>query len=412
MENTYLNQVMEQKAEVERDLKRKRMVAPSVQAAQPGRAGGVDPPAVEVRVTGWWRWKTVIVPPNAYVVQTRRGRPEPVTCGMGVSFRFNPFTDAFLVVPAAMQTIIVNANCICRERQGVLVQGYVQWIIDDFAKAYRKLDFSDPVDPMQVVNVQLREQAEATIKDAVATMGIDDVLADKQPIIVELTRRLRQVAEGEEGLGLRIVTIQIKEAVVSSARVWDHLQTPFRAERAKAARLAVLANEAEVRETESTDAGRAEQLQIEKAAHIRRMRAEADAAAFDAEQAEASRRARVAAEVAADLAANQRQALVAEAELAILRVELQLKEAALQDAARREGETADLDLARRRRAVENDVSPGLLQSRIVAQLPAMMSAMPTPKELRTVQVDGAGGIAGVLATVKQVVDALKSEPAG
>src|SRR5690606_26421628 len=117
--------------------------------------------------------------------------------------------------PAAMQTIIINANCICREKQGILVQGYVQWVIDDFRTAYRKLDFSDPIDPMAVVNIQLREQAEAVIKDTVATMTLESVLGDRQPIIRELTDRLRNIMEGEgggEGLGLRIVTVQIKEA--------------------------------------------------------------------------------------------------------------------------------------------------------------------------------------------------------
>src|SRR5215469_14322800 len=172
------------------------------------------PPAasVEVRITGWWRWRTVIVPPNAHVVHTRRGHPEPLHIGLGVSFRFNPAKDSFLVVPGTMQTILINAHCICRELQGLLVQGYVQWIVADFATAYKKLDFSDAEDPMRVVNVQLREQAEAAIKDKVATMGIDEVLSDKQPIIEELTARLRHVAEGEgdadKGLGLRIVTVQ------------------------------------------------------------------------------------------------------------------------------------------------------------------------------------------------------------
>ena len=73
---------------------------------------------------------------------------------------------------------------------------------------------------MRIVNVQLREQAEAAIKDKVATMAIDDILSDKQPIIEELTARLRAVAEGA---GLRIITVQIKEAVVSSRAVWESL---------------------------------------------------------------------------------------------------------------------------------------------------------------------------------------------
>ncbi len=172
--------------------------------------------SVNYRITGWLRWQTVVVPPNVYVVHTRRGHDEPLHVGLGVSFRFNPYTDSFLVIPAAVQTLLISAKCICAERQGVLVQAYVQWIVEDVRTAYRKLDFSDPRDPMRIVNIQLREQAEAAIKDKVATMSIDDILTDKQPIIEELTYRLRIVAEGSResgepsGLGLKIVTVQIK----------------------------------------------------------------------------------------------------------------------------------------------------------------------------------------------------------
>ncbi|HEV7554024.1 MAG TPA: SPFH domain-containing protein, partial [Kofleriaceae bacterium] len=253
-DNDYLEQVMANQQRVEGDLKAKRAsparhrmqqamnMSPAAAIPQArivdedtGRyraaagaattaAAALDGPAVEVRITGWWRWKTVVVPPNAHVVHTRRGHDRPLHIGLGMSFNYNPMKDSFLVVPGTMQTIMINAYCICRELQGLLVQGYVQWIIADFATAYKKLDFTDVEDPMRVVNVQLREQAEAAIKDKVATMGIDEVLSDKQPIIEELTARLRGVAEGsgnaDEGLGLRIVTVQIKEAVVSSSRLW------------------------------------------------------------------------------------------------------------------------------------------------------------------------------------------------
>src|SRR6202040_3194493 len=182
------------------------------------------------------------------------------TIGLGISFRFNPYRDAFLLIPAAMQTIVINARCICTERQGILVQAYVQWIIDDINTAYRRLDFSDPEDPMRIVNVQLREQAEAAIKDKVATMSIDAVLSDKQPIIDELTHRLRMVAEGSRegngtsGLGLKIVTVQIKEAVVSSTRLWENLQKPFRAEQGRLASLAELAADGAVTESRMAEA--------------------------------------------------------------------------------------------------------------------------------------------------------------
>ena len=91
---------------------------------------------------GFWLWKRIIVPPNAYVVHTRLGRKDPVTLGLGVSFRYDPNRDAYLVVPAAMQTIGIIAYCISKEKQGINVLAYVQWQIDDFAVAYRKLDFS------------------------------------------------------------------------------------------------------------------------------------------------------------------------------------------------------------------------------------------------------------------------------
>ena len=161
-QNEYLQQVVQNKVEVENQLKRKRSsIAPSMAMARVT----AETPAVPTRMTGMLWWRSVVVPPNAYVVHTRRGQAEPVTIGLGKSFRFNPRTDAYLAVPSAPQTLVINARCICKERQGLLVQAYLQWTIDDFATAYRTLDFSDPVDPMQVVNVQLQEQAEATIKD-------------------------------------------------------------------------------------------------------------------------------------------------------------------------------------------------------------------------------------------------------
>ncbi len=384
MENQYLQQVMEAKAEVERDLRPRKKLSSSA-AGAPMRRGGAEPaevPAVDVRITGFGPWRSVLVPPNAYVVHTRRGAPEPLHIGLGISFRYRPYSDTFLVVPAAMQTIVINASCICRERQGLLVQGYVQWVIDDFARAYKRLDFSDPVEPMKVVNVQLREQAEATIKDTVATMSIDDVLADKQPIIEELTRRLRTVAEGGEGgdgLGLRIVTVQIKEAVVSSARLWNDLQGPFRAERRKLARLAELDN------------------------------GETEAAAFDRRVQEDARRAAVEAEAAAERAAQQRTVLEQEATLERLKTQLALELERLRFDARVACEERELELTARRQAIDNDISTEQLQARLLRALPELAQAMPTPAEVRNINLGGAGELADLLRDALGALRALKPD---
>ncbi|MFY0583898.1 SPFH domain-containing protein [Cystobacter fuscus] len=423
--NEYLDQVREQQQRVEVDLKARKMVA-QVQAPMGGRAralAAVAAPreipgnAVDVRITGFWRWKTVVVPPNAYVVHTRRGHAQPLHIGLGVSFRFNPATDSFLVVPGAMQTILINAHCICRELQGLLVQGYVQWIIEDFATAYKKLDFTDAEEPMRVVNVQLREQAEAAIKDKVATMSIDAVLSDKQPIIEELTARLRHVAEGlgggDKGLGLRIVTVQVKEAVVSSGRLWESLQKPFRAERERVARLATLETEEAIAHREQEVEQARERMRLESEGELSMLRARKEAEAYDREQAEHLRRRQREEEDARKLAVEHQQTalqnaelekarLAVEAELAKLKQEVeaaQRKRQALaaidvldtERAAANRQARAELELQDDRERILNGRTPANLQARLVELLPAIAEKLPQPQELRSVSIGGAAG---------------------
>lgn len=447
--NTYLDQVVANQQRLEGDLKAKRMAAPMAAPAAmramrradggaefvPVAGGSTQSNAVEVRITGWWRWKTVIVPPNAYVVHTRRGHAEPLHLGLGVSFKFNPYTDSYLAVPGAMQTILINAHCICKELQGLLVQGYVQWIVHDFATAYRKLDFGDAEDPMRLVNLQLREQAEAAIKDKVATMSIDDVLSDKQPIIEELTARLRHVAEGEggsdKGLGLRIVTVQIKEAVVSSSRLWENLQKPFRADRARIARLAELESEEVVTAREAVSQKTQETTRMETERELSVVRARNEAEAYDRTQSEKTRRAQKEQTDAVTLAVAQHETAMQKLELEKTRVASEAKAAVEKAAAHHtlaklvaEGE-AVVDLLRAdalskrtalevqgfaaRQKVENELSPAALQARVIQQLPAVVEKLPKPAELKSVTIGGAvdgQSLAGAVAQLVSVVKAL------
>jgi regulator of protease activity HflC (stomatin/prohibitin superfamily) len=463
--NTYMDQILEKQQKLEVDLRaKKRSAMPMQQLAQqammpaangPARHGSGDTgrfarvaapreeatsAAVEVRVTGWWRFKTVIVPPNAYVVHTRRGRAEPLHIGLGVSFKFDPAIDSFLVVPGAMQTILINAHCICKELQGLLVQGYVQWIVADFATAYKKLDFSDTEDPMRVVNLQLREQAEAAIKDKVATMGIDDVLSDKQPIIEELTARLRHVAEGEggsdKGLGLRIVTVQIKEAVVSSSRLWENLQKPFRSARGQVARLAELAAETVIQEKEFEASRNTETEKLKYEDDVAALRSKNEIAAYSRDQAEKARRQKLEQEAARAKAQEEVQTALQLAELTKKRLAAEA-EVAQQDLTGQnaraklkvDGELAvlrarhdlqhhvavagtDLELTRAR--IENDVSPANLQARMIASLPTLAAALPKPNELKAVTIGPGGGEAQALTSLvgqlMSVVDTLRPHP--
>ncbi len=428
VENKYLDQVMQQRGQLENELRGgracKRIMAPSSAKSAPmddedgSRIFPASPDiytpsshAIDVRITGWWRWKNVVVPPNAYVVHTRRGYTEPLHCGLGISFRFDPVTDSFLVVPSAMQTMIIQASCICKERQGVLVQGYVQWIIDDFKTAYRKLDFTDPEDPMRVVNVQLREQAEAAIKDKVSTMSIDDVLADKQPIIKELTARLRHVAEGDgadKGLGLRIVQVQIKEAVVCSQRVWEMLQRPFRAERAKEARIAQLGSEAVVRTREAAEEKVAAKEAIEKSAEIARHQGQSEAAAFDRLESEKVRRAKIEAETLAATIAHEKEKTERQAEIARLRLEHELTENGMRAEAENRQALKELELEAARRRIDNDLSEAALRSRLIELLPTIAEKMPHPSEMKSFTIGGADGLGNLVSGVLKLVESMKN----
>jgi hypothetical protein len=471
--NQYLEQVVQQQQAVEGELRRHPARAPAKRkgAILEFRKGPKDAeeedhdeapdaapagPAVDYRITGWWR-KTVVVPPNVYVVHTRQGHAEPLHVGLGLSFRYNPYTDAFLVVPAAVQTLLINAKCVCAQRQGILVQAYVQWIVEDVRTAYRKLDFSDPADPMRIVNVQLREQAEAAIKDKVATLGIDEVLSDKQPIIDELTARLKVVAEGSRegpgsgGLGLKIVTVQIKEAVVSSTRLWENLQKPFRAEREKVARLAELDTQQEIAARERANKQARETAEVEMATRLDELRAAQEREAYDRAQAERARRHQLEQQAEqqalAERAATERARRIADEDLALQQHELEARRVARElesiqrqleleraraeleklrttagierddllhhaQATREERDAAVLKL---RRAAENDLSEEHVKAQLIERLPEIAQALPHPEELRAISIGPDGGgtsLTGFLAAVLGLVEGAMRRPSG
>jgi hypothetical protein len=340
------------------------------------------------------------------------------------------------VAPGAMQTILINAYCICSELQGVVVQAYVQWIIQDFNTAYRKLDFSDTEDPMRLVNLQLREQAEAAIKDKVATLSVSDVLSDKQPIVEELTARLREVAEGEgasdRGLGLRIVTVQIKEAIVSSSRLWENLQKPFRTEQERIARLAELASQEAITARELTAARTDETQRLENERDLAELRAANDAVTFDRDALEKVRRAErdqedarrlgdlqnettlhaLALERARDAEELEVGRLRVEREYALRRLTLdaELGLAQARTESQHAAELLQLERDRIRVSIDNTQSPESIQAKLVDSLPDIVAKMPKPAELRAVTIGGGNTatVTGLVTELMAVVGALRS----
>jgi hypothetical protein len=263
-------------------------------------------------------------------------------------------------------------------------------------------------------------------------MSIDDVLSDKQPIIEELTHRLRTVAEGSRegddaaGLGLKIVTIQIKEAVVSSARVWQNLQIPFRAEREKVARLAEIESQREVAASELESRTSSETAELEAEGELEQLRAEKEQARYDLMQAEKVRRhtveqeaerqsiaeqnvtAKVRSDAELDLVLHELELEKRRIASEIEKVQAQLELNAVQAEEARTTVTAELEVQElrdvalaaqterelghlsTRREIENELSELYVQAQLIAQLPEIAEHLPAPQELRTTIISSAG----------------------
>jgi len=280
-------------------------------------------------------------------------------------------------------------------------------------------------------------------------MGIDDVLADKQPIIEELTTRLQSVAEGSSGhggLGLKIVTVQIQEAVVSSTNVWENLQKPFRAERQQVARMAELKSQRAIsmREREMRQAEESEELQSQ--GQIATLRDKQEQESYDREKNEAARRHEMDQQMQRKANEEQSATLMADREeklkLAIQEVavnkeriahqiadlkrqkELELVRGNLAEeqlehelrlADRRHDMQSqcrgrDIQLQSQEQDVANNLSGEKLQSQLIEQLPVIAKALPQPSELRTVQISPDGqpsssaALTGLIAGIMGVLD--------
>jgi regulator of protease activity HflC (stomatin/prohibitin superfamily) len=395
--------------EAPKDMPRYRPASPAPQAPAGAAGGGVgvqqlleelksseelqlEKEPIQVRETGFWLWKQIIVPPNAYVVHTRAGRDKPVTIGLGKSFGYNPYTDAYLVVPAAMQTIGVVANCITKEKQGINILAYVQWQIDNFEVAYRKLDFSDSRDPLGIVNAQLREQAEAAIKDKISTMSVEEVLTDKAPIIEELTNRLKAVAEGrrqgevagDEGLGIKIVTFQIREALVSSQRLWQDLQSPFRHEQEKMARISHLTMQTEIRHKELETRQSAETHEAETMVEIERITQGKETESVEIRLTEQATRF-----IKEQEAARQKIAL--EEETTLIRQESEQ---------RLQIQTARIEQERKMAALQRAQEERMEQARLKAEAETRQKTLQIEQELHTITEDNRLSAAGTQAKLE------------
>ncbi|MCB9550442.1 MAG: SPFH domain-containing protein [Myxococcales bacterium] len=280
------------------------------------------------------RWGFVTARPSEYLVHVRRGRVRARSSGQGQSCFKWPW-DAVAIVPTSLQRLAYRADQITRERVGVEVVGLAVYRIAEPLLAYRVLNFSFPERAQEKLEETLTSMFVGATRRLVANLSVDDCLQKRKAALAdELIREIAPVIGGQgrpddetpQGWGVVIDSIEIQEVRVLSDRVFEAMQTPYRAALDLEARSARAAAEKDVATREAACGQAIEEARIAaemevsaRKAALLRARDEAeqarqlDAAAREAELSR--RRVALAMETAAEetRAAVARQALAAEA---------------------------------------------------------------------------------------------------
>lgn len=396
------------------------------------------------------RWGFVTARPSEYLVHVRRGRVRARSSGQGQSCFKWPW-DAVAIVPTSLQRLAYRADQITRERVGVEVVGLAVYRIAEPLLAYRVLNFSFPERAQEKLEETLTSMFVGATRRLVANLSVDDCLQKRKAALAdELIREIAPVIGGQgrpddetpQGWGVVIDSIEIQEVRVLSDRVFEAMQTPYRAALDLEARSARAAAEKDVATREAACGQAIEEARIaaemevsaRKAALLRARDEAEQARQLDAAGREAElsrRRVALAMETAAEetRAAVARQALAAEAaqaeveaaaarmaaeqrriELARLQAEAAHAERrAAAEVARIEGEAeAAVALAAARAA---EVQASADARRISAEkLPALAAAVGQRiGEVRLTQIGGdQNPLAAVVGAVSSVVELARS----
>lgn len=196
----------------------------------------------------------VAVEPDEYVVHYRRGQVQNL--GRGLSFLCLPY-DTYLKVPSTIRDINFCADQITKEKQGVRVQGFLAYKIENFELAYQSLDLKakamkilpqcaenieetsydkktkekiiplDPGDPMAKTDLVLRRLAESVVRHEVSNKTVEAMISERETVIQSMREQLQKTV-GD--WGITIDTIEFTEVWVRSKELFQSLQAEYRNE--------------------------------------------------------------------------------------------------------------------------------------------------------------------------------------
>ena len=92
-----------------------------------------------------------------------------------------PSIDRCVRVPCTAHQIEFIADQITAENQGIVVEGFAVWKVNDPVKTCASFDFSDPAAAISGVGNVLRGVVESATRHQVATMRLEDVVRSGAP---------------------------------------------------------------------------------------------------------------------------------------------------------------------------------------------------------------------------------------
>lgn len=289
----------------------------------------------------------VTVDPDEFVVHYRNGRVLHI--GRGKSFFCMPF-DTYLKVPGTMRDINFCADQITVETQGVRVQGFLAYKIEDFDRAYQALDFKshqvrvlppceenakrtdyteknavrvlslDPRDPLAKTDVILRQLAESVVRHEVSNKTLHQMITEREKVRESMKKQLMETVDS---WGISIDTIEFTEVWIRSKEVFENLQAGYRNQLKFEAEKTTHETSQQIAEKRLEAERKVSELEseTERARRIAASQAQLEASKVEVENSRVSKEQLIAAEAA--LAERERQrkheAAVKEAALALER---------------------------------------------------------------------------------------------
>lgn len=348
-------------------------------------------------------WGFISAKPSEYLISLHRGKVNPRRSGQGATLWKWPW-ESIAIVPTTLQQIEFMADQVTREKVGVTVIGIAVYRIVNPELAYRVLNFSYGERASEKLARTLSEMFVGASRRLIANLSLEECLMKRKEAIASfLMQEIAPVISGkgsgdddsDQGWGVVLDTIEIQNVYVQSAKVFEDLQAPFRAQLASQSEMAELTRQQEVaeRRAEAERKIAESSLLVSRDTRALRARTETEAAELEAQEL---------------LKAEQARARVLEDELS-RRDQLSRKQVQVdQEVALREADSQSV-IQKRKRELEQDEALArisLEQQRELGRLKAIQE-----RELRKIQVEQEQRIARLQAEQAQELAKVRADEA-